>query len=283
MRPTPKIVGLLPAWNASSFIQETLDSLSSQTYKNYHVFASIDLCEDNTAEIIRAHAAKDARFQVIEQKTRLGWVGNINALLAAAEGEYLHFAFHDDVVLPDFAAICGALLEENPAAVLAYPDAETLFADGSRGEMTYDAIHGVASAYERAALMVGMKGDWATPNRGVFRASTARQVGYMRTHRAGEFIADWLWLLALALEGQFVHTPQKLVAKKYLKTSLSRSWRWNYWPITAASEEAARIIAQSSLSSSEKSKLFGLLALRFGKTIGSTTYSRLKNAIGGAS
>lgn len=65
------VTALLPAWQAADFIQATLDSLSAQTYTNFRVIVSVDVCEDGTREICEAHAAKDPRFHVVQQASRL--------------------------------------------------------------------------------------------------------------------------------------------------------------------------------------------------------------------
>ncbi len=262
----PLVTGLLPAWNAEEFIQPTLDALSAQTYQNYRVLASVDLCTDRTAEIIHAHAARDSRFHVIEQTKRLGWIGNVNALIDAAKGPYFHFAFHDDLILPHYVAACVDRLENEPAAVLAFTDMDTSYTDGRVDNHVYTLMEGVTSPEARAAKVISMKGAWWTPNRGVFRSSAARSVGGMKKHRAGEFIADWHWLLSLAFEGEFKHVPGVLVKKRFMENSLSQSWRWSFWKVFAAKEQAAKIIIASKLSILAKTRLLILLAFRFFKT-----------------
>jgi len=273
----PLVTGLLPAWNAEEFIQPTLDALSAQTYQNYRVLASVDLCADRTAEIIHAHAARDSRFHVIEQTERLGWIGNVNALLNAAEGHYFHFAFHDDLILPDYVAACVDRLENNPAAVLAFTDMDTSYTSGRVDNQVYTLMEGVTSPEARAAKVISMKGAWWTPNRGVFRASAARAVSGMKKHRAGEFIADWHWLLSLAMEGEFKHVPGALVKKRIMENSLSQSWRWSFWKMLAAREQAAKIIIASKLSIPAKCRLMILLAFRFIKTTVGRAWWRLRS------
>ena len=74
--PPSSVAALLPAWQAAAFIQPTLDSLSAQTYGNFQVLVSVDLCDDGTHGICAAHAARDPRFQVWRQEQRQGYVGN---------------------------------------------------------------------------------------------------------------------------------------------------------------------------------------------------------------
>jgi hypothetical protein len=49
----------------------------------------------------------------------------------------------------------------------------------------------------------------------------------MRRHLAGEFCADWPWLIHLSLLGAFVRVPEPLVRKIWSKEGLSKSWRWS--------------------------------------------------------
>ena len=95
-RSLPTVVALVPAWRSAAFIQETLDSLGAQTYPNLHVLISDDASPDNTAEICEAFAARRANTRVIRQAKNLGWIGNVNALLREAAGDYFFFAFHDE-------------------------------------------------------------------------------------------------------------------------------------------------------------------------------------------
>lgn len=64
-------------------------------------------------------------------------------------------------------------------------------------------------------------------NRGLFRASAARQVGGLRHHLGGEYGADWPWLLRLAILGEFVRVPEPLIEKYYPPTSITANWKFS--------------------------------------------------------
>ncbi len=51
---------------------------------------------------------------MIRQPVRLGWIGNANALLRAAAGDYVFFAFHDDPLQPDYVERLVDALERAP-------------------------------------------------------------------------------------------------------------------------------------------------------------------------
>ena len=102
MERSPAVEALLPAWQAAEFIQPTLDCLSAQTHKDFAVCVSVDQCDDETFAICERHAEFDKRFRVIQQERRLGYSGNCNFLLGQSKAEYVLFAFHDDILAPEY-------------------------------------------------------------------------------------------------------------------------------------------------------------------------------------
>lgn len=260
--PPTKIEALLPAWQAAAFIQPTLDLLSAQTFGDFRVLVSVDQCDDETHAICQAHAERDERFRVVLQARRLGYAGNCNFLLGAADAEYVLFAFHDDLLAPTCLEALAAALEVRPQAVLSYCDVDLTHVDGTREHWVYTALEGAASRLERGRRVLMGLGQWWAPNRGLFRLAPARTIGGIKTHGAGEFSADWPWLFRLSLLGEFVRVPQTLCLKFYKPGSLSRSWAFSpaeYFEVDAA---LMRELWDSELTSQEKLQLAVPLANR---------------------
>lgn len=216
----PRVVACMPAWNGEAFIARTLDSLASQSYLNLEILISDDASSDRTGTICELFARARANVRYIRQATNLGWIANVNALLAQAEGDYLFFAFHDDPLEPTYVERLVNALEGNSRAVLDYTDVDI----GDRIAVC-DILDGVSDRWERARRIARRTGDWWVPNRGLFRNHAATGAGGMQRHLAGEFMADWPWLLRLSLLGEFVRVPEPLVHKVWLKTGLSLIWR----------------------------------------------------------
>jgi len=248
----PKVVALVPTWRASAFIAATLDALVSQTWPNLEVLVSDDASPDDTVAICEGYAARDPRVRVIRQPRNLGWLGNANALLRAARGDYLLFAFQDDLPAPEYVARCVAALEAHPGAILAFSDIVLVSQDGTREEKSYVALDGVTDRVRRARLVARQKGSWWIPNRGVFRAPAAAAIGGLRRHLAGEFSADWPWLLHMSLLGEFVRVPERLVVKIYQPRSLSRTWRFGARSWSAVTLSALGAVARATIPVREK-------------------------------
>jgi glycosyltransferase involved in cell wall biosynthesis len=249
--PTP-VTALLPAWQAESFIQETLDCLSAQTYGNFKVIVSVDLCDDGTAERCQAHAATDPRFVVVQQQHRLGYAGNCNALLDLADSPYALFAFHDDILAPAYIEKTAAALDANPNAVISFSDVHLTCTDGSEEHWEFSELEGETDPVRRGLTMLDENHQWWVPNRGLFRLPLVRQIGGVKRHGAGEYSCDWPWLFHMSLLGELVRVPEVLCYKHYQPGSLSRGLRASQDRLLEVYASCLRELWNSSLSTSQK-------------------------------
>jgi glycosyltransferase involved in cell wall biosynthesis len=255
------VVALVAAWTASDFISGTLDALAAQSHSNLEILVSDDASPDDTAAICERYEARDARFRVIRQPRNLGWTGNVNALLREARGDYFLIAGHDDLLEPGYVARCVAALEANPGAVVAFSDLLLVKSDGRREPKSYALLDGVADRRLRARRIARRKGAHWIPYRGVFRAPAARAIGGLRRHLAGEFSADWPWLLHMGLLGEFVRIPEPLCTKFTRPRSLSRDWNRHTRSWSAVTLSAMGAVSRAEIPAREKAVLYANLGL----------------------
>jgi glycosyltransferase involved in cell wall biosynthesis len=250
----------MPAYNGEAFVNETLASLAAQTYPNLEILISDDASSDRTAAICEQYASADSRFRVIRQPRRHGWIGNVNVLLDHARGDYCFFAFHDDPLQPTYVARLVDALQARPSAVLAFADMRVRDHVESYGE-----LDGLSDRLERARRIIRRRGKWWIPNRGLFRLETARSIGGMRRHLAGEYQADHPWLLSLALRGEFSHVPEPLSCKVYRDDTVSAKWdrKRTIWKSAGVLLASAQAVRRARLSFGEEIAMYWELA-RFG-------------------
>lgn len=255
----PRVVALVPAWNAEDFIMETLDSLVAQTYSNVRILISNDASTDQTGTICNKYEAEDPRFTVIHQKNNLGWIGNVNALFAAASGDYYFFAFHDDLIAPDYVSALVKAMEKDKEAALAFTDMELVRIDGATSYPVLNEFDNSTGLVDRLRMMASKpRYNWV-PNRGLFRASAPERLGGLRRNLAGEFVADWPWLLSLLTLGHFIRVPGIRVKKHYKQESVSVKWRYSPWQRAAVVLSACGVIRRADLSTSERWSIYFLL------------------------
>ena len=223
----PRVMALLATHNTGERLTDTLTSLKNQTYPNLRILISDDASTDHTAAMCRQAAETDARLRVIQQPKRRGWVGNINSLLQQAEGDYFFFMPHDDILEPTYVEKLVAALENHPDAVIAFSDI-TCFEHGQHREIqVYKELEGEKNRVRRAIRWLDQPtAGWCVPYRGLFRANTVKQFRGLRKNLAGEFGADWAWLLHMTLLGDFVRVPEVLYHRNRGRHSLSESWHY---------------------------------------------------------
>jgi len=97
-----KVSVIIPNYNASGVIAQTLDSLLSQTYTNWEALIVDDCSTDNSVEIIKSYAQKDKRIKLIQcNANNRGPAIPRNMGIAAAQGDYIAFLDSDDLWLPE--------------------------------------------------------------------------------------------------------------------------------------------------------------------------------------
>ncbi len=91
---------IIPAYNSESFIKETLQSVSAQSYKNFEVIVVNDGSTDKTRDIISEFVASDKRFCLIEKENG-GAASARNLGVEKAKGDLIAFLDSDDLWHPD--------------------------------------------------------------------------------------------------------------------------------------------------------------------------------------
>jgi hypothetical protein len=74
------------------------------------------------------------------------------------------------------------------------------------------------------------------------------RIGGIKPHANGEVSADWVWLLHMALLGEFVRVPEVLCQKFYLRQSLSRGWTYDARQYRALRRAGIREVAASRIA-----------------------------------
>ncbi|WP_157229368.1 glycosyltransferase family A protein [Rivularia sp. PCC 7116] len=96
---TPLVSVIIPAYNAENFITTTLESVLSQTYKNFEVLVIDDGSQDTTAEIVKCFAQKDSRVTLLQQEN-FGVAAARNLGINQSQGEFIAPIDADDIWYP---------------------------------------------------------------------------------------------------------------------------------------------------------------------------------------
>ncbi len=95
----PLISVIVPVYQVKDYLDECIQSLSRQTWRNMEILLIDDGSTDGSSAICDRYAGKDSRLRVFHQGNQ-GLSGARNEGLRQAKGEYIAFVDSDDLVSP---------------------------------------------------------------------------------------------------------------------------------------------------------------------------------------
>ena len=95
---------IMPAFNAGKYIEETIDSVIAQTYKNWELIIVDDGSTDNTAGIVKRYLAEESRIHYICQENGKQGKARNNGI-KNSKGPYIAFLDADDIWVANKLAI----------------------------------------------------------------------------------------------------------------------------------------------------------------------------------
>ena len=117
MKNTPCISVLTIVYNGERYIEEAIDSILNQTYKEFEYIIVDNNSTDKTPEILESYAKKDKRIKIISEK-RQGIRYARNTGLNFSRGKWIAVLDSDDIAMPDRIKLQLDYAEKNPGVVL---------------------------------------------------------------------------------------------------------------------------------------------------------------------
>ncbi|MDH6125400.1 glycosyltransferase family A protein [Kitasatospora sp. GP82] len=119
--PSPLISVVLSAYDQQQQLKDCLDSLLSQSSRDFEVVLVVDRSPDSPERLTEAYEMRDPRVSVLRLDAAVGIGRSRNAGAAHAKGEYLLFLDSDHVVEPEaIKAMAGRLAETGEVDVLLF-------------------------------------------------------------------------------------------------------------------------------------------------------------------
>lgn len=108
----PKVSVLMPVYNGEKYIAQAIESVLSQSFRDFELIVIDDGSIDKSAEIVASY--NDQRVRYVANPRNLGLAGARNRAIEVASGKYLAWLDCDDISLPDRLLKQVALLDSNP-------------------------------------------------------------------------------------------------------------------------------------------------------------------------
>ena len=190
---------VVPVYNGEQYLEQTVESILNQDYRNIELILIDDGSSDKSAEIMRKLEKSDARIRPFYNKN--GGVANArNFGIAQANAEFIAFCDQDDLWLPTKLAKQIPLFE-NPKIGLVYCGAIAKYEMyNKQSKPSFD------NKYKGDVFSQLVKLNMFTCCTAVARKTYLEQVGGFDDDRTLMGVDDWhLWLkLAMACEFDYV-------------------------------------------------------------------------------
>jgi glycosyltransferase involved in cell wall biosynthesis len=112
----PAVSVCIPTYNRKDYLKETLQSVFSQTYKNYEIIVVDDGSTDGTEEMIK-QLGHNVRYHWQENA---GDAAARNKLIELAVGKYISFLDSDDLLTPDAIERLTIVSQQETEPVIVY-------------------------------------------------------------------------------------------------------------------------------------------------------------------
>lgn len=219
MSSIPLVSVIIPACNAETFIQYTLESILAQTYQEFEVIVVDDGSHDRTVEIVESFIDRDARIQLLSQ-SNLGVSAARNRAMQHAKGKYIAPIDADDFWLPEKLEKQVKCLEDSDHSVgLVY--SWSIYVDRTGEIIGYSPFGTFGKVEGNVFTFLVFYNFLDNGSTMMFRRSCLDRIGGFNCElKACE---DWEFYLRLAEHYEFRIVPEYLIAyRQYIGSSSSK-------------------------------------------------------------
>ncbi len=156
---SPTISVIVPVYKVEAYLQECIDSILSQTFRDFELILVNDGSPDTCGEICERNAARDERIRVIHQENQGVTRARANGV-AAAKGEFINFVDGDDTLPPDSLSTLMAPVND---------DIDIIIGNHQRAPASRICQIGCMSAEEYKQRAITLKGLHGSPCSKLYR------------------------------------------------------------------------------------------------------------------
>jgi len=209
---------IVPNYNHSKYLNDRLESISRQTYKNIEIIVLDDASSDNSVELLEEFVRNEPRARLIINEQNSGstfkqWKKGISE----SKGKYVWIAESDDSAEPRLLEKLTNLLESDPEIVVATCQLRMMDPDGNVGGTPDEWLGELDSerwrhpyindGHDEILEFLSKKNTILNASGVVFRSLSG--VESLVDDRM-RLCADWLFWVRMLSKGKIAYTPQVL-------------------------------------------------------------------------
>jgi glycosyltransferase involved in cell wall biosynthesis len=215
---TPTVTIGLPVYNSERFLVQSIESLLSQTYRDFVLVISDNASTDGTTAICERFARTDSRVRYHRNPENIGMNPNFNRVF--------------ELTLPDMLADAVAILESDPSICLAYPRAVLVDGEGRELSRYEDKLHLMQDDPVERFLTVLAEIRLCNHHLGLLRTKVIRKTRLFGNYPG----ADTGFVAEMSLYGKLYQMPKHQLFRRFHEDSSS-------WQRGSADHQARRFHA----------------------------------------
>ena len=193
----PLVSVVIPSYNRSQYIAETIESVLTQTYRNIEVIVIDDGSTDNTSEVVDRYLP---RIKYVRQNNSERGASR-NHGLRLANGDFISFLDSDDLWLPEKLAKDIEIFDKSPKAGIVYSDVVLIDASGKLIKLV--KRHGYSGRVTEQLLV----DNFVSIGAHLIRTTVVRDIGGFREERKLSGSEDWEMWVRLSKVTDFAYHP----------------------------------------------------------------------------
>jgi glycosyltransferase involved in cell wall biosynthesis len=211
----------VPVYNGKEFVEECINSILKQTYKNFELIISNDSSTDNTLEIIQKYLDDD-RVKIISNSKNIGWVKNCNLLISKTKYDYYCIIPHDDYIPENYIELLYQEIIKDNDISNCYPYICTI---GKIKKKIYQNSI-LENSIELRIKNFILNHFYGVSFRGLVRKSKNPELLYLNEYLKNNIWADTYQILQHAIIGKLIQVNVQYY-KRYHKNNTHSKWKTN--------------------------------------------------------
>lgn len=124
----PRVSICVPCYNYAHYLQDAVQSILNQSFKDWEAITIDDASTDSTWEVMQGF--RDPRIVCVRHAQNQGNIVTFNSAIARSTGEFIAILSADDLYQPNFLNRTVEMLEAHPDAGMVYTGWEMVDASG---------------------------------------------------------------------------------------------------------------------------------------------------------
>ncbi len=203
----PRVSVIIPTYNRQDLVVESIESVFSQSYRDFEIIVVDDGSTDNTSARLQPYLD---RITYLKQKNQ-GVATARNRGIRAAQGEYVCFLDSDDLWEPTKLEVQVEFAERHPEYALLSTDIRGFDAEKMVVGQRKSAMYSIRNGLVLEHLLFG---NWIQTSTVMVHRKCLDQVGWF-DEDVGQFGEDWLLWMRIAARFPIYFLPEPLVSYRF--------------------------------------------------------------------